>query len=420
MRARPGPRALIGVFGCAFLLVAQTAFWSWKTSGVLQAVQDWQRYPWGYVAETTMPIVGTWPLAKENFIYVQHHQAFLNVADQYVRPTSGFEHLNAGLWFLGPIASGIVLNVVLWALACLSAGYVARRLFPDTPSAPWVAALLCLCGQGFLHSVGEVSPHVLGYGVGFWIGAYAVTKQLWRGDASRTDHWLVHGLLGVLKLGYEAAWFSFPFLMLLSYRSVARRRHRLLSWEIAGFLASCAIFSLGPGLLMILLSKPFGARDSVSNAVLLVQQRPLVDLIVAYLIALADSVLAFGPFVLALLVVGIIAVVGDRDRYALAGLATTAAMLAITAVVLLPYPARGYSTFGLALPLFLVATRGYAWVWERRSVWRYAAPALLASCFLWANAPLIGWRLPLAGFSWGYIHTASAGHWQAFEIVRLR
>ena len=121
--------------GCALLLAAQTAAWSWKTSGVLQSVQNWQRYPWGYVAETTLPIVGTWPLAKENFIYVQHHQAFLDVADQFVRPTSGFEHLRtlyafltAGLWFLGPIFSGIVLNAVLWTLPLDIAGSYAVRV----------------------------------------------------------------------------------------------------------------------------------------------------------------------------------------------------------------------------------------------------------------------------------------------------
>lgn len=418
---------LIGLLGCALLLIAQTAFWSWKTSGVLQSVQDWHRYPWGYAAVTTPPHLGEWPFAKENLIYVQHHQAFLGVTDQYVRPTSGFEHqrtlyayLTTGLWFLGPLFSGIALNVLLWALAVLASMYIARTLFPGRPWTPWIAALLVLSGQGFLHSVGEVAPHVLGYGTGFFVGAYACAKRLWSDDSRSVDHWLVHGLLGILKLGYEAAWFSYPFLLLVSYRAAASRAGRPLSWSTVGFLVRCSVFSLGPGLLMIALSRPFGATDSVSGAVQLVSQRPLAELLVAYVLTLADSVLSFGPFVLVLAATGTVAAVHARDRVTLLWLGAIVAMLVVTAVVLLPYPARGYSTFGLALPLFIVAIQGYSWIWMRRSVWRYVAPALMACGMLWANAPLVGCRLPLEGFAWGYLSAAARGHWQTFDIIQLR
>jgi hypothetical protein len=426
MTRRP---VLLGTLACLLFLIAQTYLWSWKTSGVLRATEDWNThpYPWGYSAVTNLRHIGEWPMSKENFIYIQHHQAFLGVRDQYVRPSAGFEHLRAlyayltqGLWFLGPIFSGIVLNVALWACACLSAAYVARSVFPHQTWTPWVAVLLTLSGQGFLDSVGEVSPHVLGYGVGFWVAAYVCAKRLWRADSREIDHLLVHGLVGVLKLGYEAAWFSYPFLILISYYASVQKMHRPFSAGTAWFLARCSLFSLGPGALMILVSRPFGATDTVSGALLLLRDHAIAEVLVTYVTALADSLLSFGPFMLALLTAGLVSTIRARDRFGLALAGTIGAMLVATAVVLAAYPARGYSTFGLALPLFLIAIRGYSWIWERPSALRYAAPALMAGYVLWSNAPLLGFKLPLVGFSWGYIHVLTNGAWQAYHVIQLR
>lgn len=418
---------LLGILACLVLFVTEACVWSWKTSGILQISGSWRQYPWDYTAITHLPGLGEWPLMKENFIYIQHHQAFLGVRDQYVRPTSGFEHmrtlygyLTQGLWFLGPVFSGLVLNVVFWGLACLCAVYVAVRLFPQQRWAPWVAALLVLSGQGFLSSVGEVSPHVLGYSMGFWVAAYVCAKRLWRADSRAVDHFLVHGFVGILKLGYESAWFSWPFLILIGWYASTQRTHRLFPRRTAFFLAGCSLLSLGPGALMILISRPFGAADSVTTAMLLLRNRPMVEILMLYFAALTESILAFGPFVLALLAAGIVATIRARDRFGLALAGTTMAVLAATAVIVMPYFARGYTTFHLALPLFIIAIRGYSWIWERRSSVRYAAPALLAGCIVWSNAPMFGFALPLPGFELGFIHTLQEGHWQDYQMIQFR
>jgi hypothetical protein len=59
-------------------------------------------------------------------------------------------------------------------------------------------------------------------------------------------------------------------------------------------------------------------------------------------------------------------------------------------------------------------------LWQRSSTLRYSAPALLVGSFAWANAPLFGFKLPLLGFSWGYLRCYQLGHWQAYKMVMLR
>jgi hypothetical protein len=408
--------------GCVGILLAQAFAWSWKTSGVLQATELWDQYPWGFSA-----VVGDWPLLKENVFYVEHHQAFLGVPGQFVRAHGNFElmrtlygYLTQGLWFLGPIASGLVVNVTFWGLACISAAYVASVLFPGSIVAPWVGLLLTLSGQGFVNSVGEVSPHVLGYAIGFWLAAYVCAKHLWSEKTGLGDHLLVHGFLGVMKLGYESAWLYYPFLIAISGYAWSQRGKRVLSIEGMWFLARCSAFSLGPGAFMVLMSKPFGGVDSASLVLRDAMKRPLLDLLVSYFVVLADSILSFGPTVLLLAAVGVGVALSRRERATLIACALLLGVFAATAVLLLGAGARGYTTFALAMPVFMLGVVGYDWLWRRASVTRYAAPTILALGFVWINAPLVGFNLPIPGFSWGYLGALSSGHWEAYRLVQFK
>src|SRR4051812_45498223 len=116
-------------FAVAFILVIiQASLWSYKTSGVLDQTTLWAGYPWGFEYILKGTPFGDWPINKENLYYIRHHLAFLGNLNAHVDKGAGFEchrvlygFLSKGLWFLGPILSGLVINIGFWLLAIMSA-----------------------------------------------------------------------------------------------------------------------------------------------------------------------------------------------------------------------------------------------------------------------------------------------------------
>jgi hypothetical protein len=137
--------------------------------------------------------------------------------------------VRAGTLWLHP---GLLLNPILTALCVLLVASLARRLFPDRPEAPLVAALFM-----------AASSQVLINGMSFYsMPAHLAFNLAWLWLYFRDDRW---GWAGVTVLGFLAmglhqfvmhVLFAFPLLL----RLVLRRR-----WMLSTTLAS--IYSLGLG-----------------------------------------------------------------------------------------------------------------------------------------------------------------------------
>lgn len=412
------------LYSAFFLFILlQSYFWGWKTSGTFQATHLWNGgYPWGYGSILETPW-GEWPINKENYIYIEHHQSFLNVADQFIRPHSGFEflrslygYLTSSLWFLGPIFSGIMLNIIFWFCSLAAMIYICRFFYPQNKTAWLVGGTLVTFGQGFLQSVGEISPHILGYSLGFWLGAYTLSKRLWESDTPDQDHYLVHATLGLLKLGYESAWMYYPYIILLSAFSRYQKSQSGPYTPILTFSIKCSLFSLTPGLLMILLSKPFKGGDGVLFVMKMLQDMPFQSIAERYILTLLDSFLSFGPlFILTL--AGLVCALRRTHYPFLFMTAVTFSMFLLLALILIPVSARGYTSFAFALPIFLLAVAGYLYLNEAKHLAvKVLAPLLLCTQIAWAFLPLFGYSFALKGFSWGYITMMKQQNLRPYDV----
>jgi len=408
------------------LILVQVPFWSWKTSGVLEQTTNWNDYGWGYRYILKNTIVGDWPIQKENMFYINHHLAFLGTPEVVVDYGSGFElHralygvLTKGLWFLGPILSGFMINILFWYAAALAAAFIASRLIPNSSFAIWAAGLLVGTSQGFLYSVGEVSPHVLGYAAGYLIIAFAFYKRIWKKETSWHDQLLIYLWIGILKNAYEAAWLSLPIIFSLTlYReyqlgfstlkNIIKRTMALLGLLCAAIIPSLlftfitSIFMQAQGILHFL----FDAMKNFS-----IQQ-----ILKVYLQVTWEGITALGPIIVPLYFFGFL-IAWRKKNTALLSLGLLSLLqLFLIGLLLIPVSGRGYVTFGVSTLVIILSALTLNTLWETKK-FRFIPIILLILLFCYNNAPLLGYRLPSLGFYMGYQPWLQAGHWQEYDVV---
>lgn len=150
-----------------------------------------------------------------------------------------------------PLYSGIILNALSWALACFATVYIAAS-FSTQKSTQFIAALLVASGPGFLYSVGEISPHVIGYATGFWVLGLIVYYRLWLPEATWQQHFYVYAAIGLLQLCYNSPWLSLPTLFGTTFIWM----HQTKRTSLKDFLTLCLCLctSIAPSLVFIIIS----------------------------------------------------------------------------------------------------------------------------------------------------------------------
>jgi hypothetical protein len=223
-----------------FLFVLMTiigAFWSWKSSGVLMMSKAWEAYPTGF---SSMIHDYNWPIMSENYYYLSQCEAFRGATSSILTGGIGGFEIQRSLyavfcnifWFLGTMGSMWMTNVVCWFLSGMSLSYFIKKQGGSSRQ-QWMAFLLVLGGQGFLYSVGEFSPHVMGYSFQFWILGLCAYFNIWSKESSHYDVMLMYGLIGLMQFAYNSAWLSLPILMYFHYQRGMRLQHVVIGLCLA-------------------------------------------------------------------------------------------------------------------------------------------------------------------------------------------
>jgi hypothetical protein len=399
-----------------FVILLQTYCWSWQTSGVVWMTQEWASMPWGYRWIIRDPVLGEWSINKELLYYIHHFLSFIGTPDIFIDRGSGFElHrtlyalLIRPFWFLGPILAGLLVNVIAWWGAAMTAAYLAYQLIGKR-FVVWAAVVFVVFGQGFLQSVGEISPHVLGYALGYYIFAFAVYKKLWSPQTTFVDHLMVYGFVGIMKLAYESAWLTLPPLTLVSlyafYQSLEKerfwRRYRLLTVN----LSLCISFALLPGIIFIIVtSLLLKANGSLQYGCL--TQTPL-NFLRIYGHSLMEGFLSYGPILVPLFIASGLMAFLKRERIWIIIWVFAILQFICTTPFLMKATGRGYITFSLSplVMLSILYVVQHVWTLRRSQIFaRFSVIVVTLLGAVYVNLPLTGYMLPLNGFSLGYLAT---------------
>lgn len=405
-----------------FLLILEFFLWAWKGSGVL-----WMSYaqaiPQGYFGLLKNSYFGDWFLMKENIYYIHQHQAFLGVKNVFLERASGFEFmrslyatLTTIFWFLSPLFSGLILNLILWGMTAYSARYICLELFHNH-AAGWMGAFFVIIGQGFLHRVGEFSPHLMGHALGYWLGAFFVYAKLWEKESLPRNHLFAYGMIGVLKLAYESAWLYLPVLMILSFWGL-RKRDTLIRMKISALGILLAII---PGGVLNILGLLISSTGSLKyNGLTIFFQDPtwynFILFCKNYLISFFEGVFAYGPFLVLLALLGVLRGVMERNMIVLWIVALTFFQFFYTTFFIMTVSGKGYVTFALSPGVMCLNAYALQYLWKRQ---KYFAQTILLGIIIYNNSYFLGTPIPLKGFEIGYMTTLSSKDWYKYEVEIL-
>jgi hypothetical protein len=401
--------------------------WGWRTSGFLECTASWFNYPWGYRYDFFSPQLGHWPLNRESEYYLIGHMAFLQTPGVFLTYGNGYElHrllysvLSRGFWPFEPLVAFWLFDICLWYLAVVAAVYTAATFCRES-FCQWATACLMLSGQGFLHAVGEIMPHLIGYASGFYILAFCCYQRIWQRDCPWQEEALVYILIGILQLAYGTAWFSLPLVMGLSLI----KRYPLITdaWlatirEIMG-LGGLAVL---PGLFLMSAAKLIVKNAGITEFLwdITAQQFHFVSWVKSFLWVMLDSFLALGPFmVTTFLVMTVIALFRGQYIFRFAVIVFLI-QLCLVSLLLVRLAGRGYTTFAIT-PLLMI---GAGWLltyffWVKRPQLRGVAFGVLVGSFVFAHLFKLGYRLPGLGFYTGYFKHLQSGHWQKYDLYLI-
>lgn len=405
--------------------------WGWKTSGVLENTVEFDVFPLGYAYILDSPSLGLWPINRESSYYLNGMQGFLGVPDAFINFNNGYEIsrtfyclLLRIFWFLEPIMASFVLDIILWFLAALSAAYITAT-FSSNKLAPWLAALSVIFGQGFLHSVGEGMPHVLGYAGGFYVGALICLFRTWQKKCSFGEDLVVYVFLALWQIGYGTALFYLPLALLSSWH----RLHEQSKEQVIPFSKRWIIISF----YMFISLLPFFVITTVSRMITkipgemgrILQDTKSFPNVIAYLESYSrvfiDGLLSLGPtFTIAtlwLLTISLMKKYKDLNWLLFVFLIQFLMMT----FLITPLPGRGYATFNLVMiPVifFALALSDVIKKINILSVRKYGYALLFFTIIgmaLYPNSMKLGFRTPNYAFQLGW-HSALNTKLKPYEI----
>lgn len=411
----------IPLVACCFVLICFLAWlWGFKTSGVLENTMTYQFYPMGYSYILNSPDFGLWPVNRESLYYLNGMLAFLSQPDAIFNIGNGYELtrtlyclLLRSFWFLEPIVASLVLDIILWFLAAISAAFVAATISKNR-MAPWIAALLVVFGQGFLHSVGEGMPHVAGYAGGFYIAAIICFFRTWQKECLLSQDLTVYLFIALWQFAYGTALFFLPLALICSYMRFNKLGYSFI--KSIFLLCTFGLMSLLPFLIVTAVLRFFIPYPGELKIVLSAMKENYPDLssyLFAYCKVFLDAMISLGPIITFsfLSLIWLAAIKRYKD------------MLIILAIFLIQYSAmvfmitplsgRGYATYNLAL----IPTILFALMFSRLPLHkskRVAVPIFLIM-MLYPNAMKLGYRLPNKAFQMGWF-TATNSKWQTYEL----
>ena len=404
------------------LITVQLIPWSYHTSGVLQQTYLWTDYVFGYGA--FLPEYSNWEINKENLFYIKQFQSFLNTPEAYVEYASGFEFqralyalLTRGLWFLGPLYSGITLNALAWAAACFATIYSAAS-FSTEKSTQLIAALLVAAGPGFLYSMGEISPHVIGYATGFWVLGLIVYYRLWLPESTWQQHFYVYAIVGLLQLCYNSPWLSLPTLFGTTLIWLYQTKRASLKDFFS--LCFCLFIAIAPSLIFMISSSFIAKSPGVISFVYsMIHAGNIGELITQYLYIASDSFISYGPIIVIFSCVGFFLAHKNRLTFLLFLTFFGASQFALTSLFLLPVSGRGYVTFGVVAPFIMLTLYALSQILKTFKHGKIITLSALVFYITYNNAPLMGFSLVGKGFAWGYSTALNSSQYQTYKVAHF-
>lgn len=394
---------------CCLLIICESIPWSYKWSGVLSFTQTWD-IPRGFLA--LVDYHGLWPLCTENLYYLNQAQAFLGVDGVSINLGNIFELQRSlyalfvkSLWFMHPILAGIFINIALWMFFCFCIQYIIKTFSPS-PVAQAIGGILVAGGQGFLQSVGEISPHIMGYGAHFVIFALACRQNIWQRSFVFIDHLILYATIGFLQLAYDSAWLILPILLPISFYRIAVDSVSLkkkIFWMTA-LLTMALLPSFSFSLIVGILLKKGGVLYYMYSLI----NGDFPTLMKNYILAITDGILSYGP----LLVFGYFSalMISFKEKNdAIVYLWWVSLFLfLVCGFLIFRVGGRGYVTYSFSAVIILLATYALYHLWDPRSLLKKATTiSLLLFYLIFNNVPLlklyIGNNWILDGFALGYL-----------------
>lgn len=407
-------------WGLIFIIAIITAIpWSLKTSGVLEMTTDWGGYPWGY--KYIVHNYDDWPMNKENTFYINQHQAFQGIEGSYVARNSGFElhrslyaALSTGLWFLGPLLSLWIMNLFFWGLAVYSMVYAVAQL-GGSKFEQCAAAVLVLFGQGFIYSVGEFSPHVVGYGSMYYIYAFAAYHRIWDKETKWQNYGQVYALIGLLQMTYNAAWLSLPAIGMLSLYRIFHTPNR-----VKEFLSLCGVglMAVIPYLTMLISTSILVSATGIISYSGNSSFFPFIPFLKKYLPIYIEGLLGVSPFFIIFSCIAFIYGLLRKNMMVLSLVFIGILQTAICGFFMLTASGRGYVTFTCSATFVLLSVYALSELWNNRAMYiKYFVSVSLICVALFSHLPkLTSNRLPLMGFCYGYLHHFHHTKWKKYDV----
>ena len=407
-----------------FLIVIEALLWTSGGSGVAR-VRFFFPYPEGYNYIIDDAIVGRFTIQKEDLRYITQYFSFLRndafgISQDWPAQRNLYSLLVSGLWPIGFVVGGALVNLLFWIAAAVSAWKMTELVGVTSTFGRRTAVLFVIFHQGFLWSVGETNPHAAGYASGFLILGAIAHQRVFEGESRIRDFVPIAALAGILCLLYHTALLYLPIVFFVVLQRVLRdaRLRRWTPWQQAirrtAEVAFLGFLVVGPTLLFSEFLASLGLLDKHSSVagVLYLKMLPSFldqssDILSPALLGLLAGFNAFGPFLLVPMLVGALICLraGDWPRRSVV-FYLLAMMLFLIPNFLLGDP--GYASVHLTPLVILLAVIGLesAFFFLRRHAVRTARAATLifvGSLAAYVNAPLIGISFPL-GLAWsGYL-----------------
>jgi hypothetical protein len=413
---------------CCLLILCESIPWSYRWSGVFSMSQTWD-IPRGFLA--TVDFEGLWPIHTENLYYLNQIQAFLGVEGVSVKLGNVFELqrslyalLVKSLWFLHPILAGILVNVLAWMSFCFCIQYIIKTFSPSQ-SAQAIGGILVASGQGFLQSVGEISPHVMGYGSHYFIFALACRQRIWQQPFIFIDHAIVYATIGILQLVYDSAWLSLPILFPISLYCAFKAFLPLQKkFKVTSALLALAFLpSLSFSIVTAFLLNKGGVLAYLYSSIC---SEGILTLLKRYFVTLADGILSYGPIIIFAYLLALIFSLKQKNYAVLYLWIMSMFLFFACSIIMLPVGGRGYVTFSFSTIITLLSVYGIYCLWGNRSFARKTSVSFLLFVYvLYNNTPLfksyIGNNWILDGFSLGYLHVLeNTNQYRSFECNEFK
>lgn len=273
-------------------------------------------------------------------------------------------------------------------------------------------------GPGFLYSVGEISPHVIGYATGFWVLGLIVYYRLWLPQATWHQHLYTYAVVGLLQLCYNSPWLSLPTLfgttLIWMYQNKKTSLKDLLS------LCLCLLLAIAPSLVFMILSGFIAKAPGVITFVFsMIDSGNFKDLVKQYIYIAGDSFISYGPIIVLFSLIGFFIALKNRFTPLLFLTLCGLGQFALTSLFLLPVFGRGYVTFGVVAPFMMLSLYALAQTVVALKQGKIIAVSALIFYIAYNNALLMGFPLVGKGFAWGYFGALKQGQYQTYEVTHF-